>query len=44
MKSLKAALVAAGKSEDEVKAFEKRAQGLAKKILGNFKDYEAYTG
>ncbi|KAL7409230.1 Mss4-like protein [Mrakia frigida] len=44
MKSLKAALVAAGKSDEEVKAFEKRAQGLAKKILGNFKDYEAYTG
>jgi len=44
MKNLKKALVEAGKTEDEVKDFEKRAQGLAKKVLGNFKDYEFYTG
>jgi hypothetical protein len=44
MKTLKKALQEEGKTEDEVKAFEKRAQGLAKKILGNFKDYEFYTG
>ncbi|KAI0337927.1 translationally-controlled tumor protein [Trametopsis cervina] len=29
---------------DEVSAFEKGAQALAKKIVGNFKDYEFYTG
>jgi hypothetical protein len=44
MKTLKKALAEAGKSEEEVKAFEKRAAGVAKKILGNFKDYEFYTG
>lgn len=44
MKAVKKALQDAGKTEDEVKAFEKRAQGLAKKILGSFKDYEFYTG
>ena len=37
MKALKADLQSKGKSEDEIKAFEKGAQGLAKKILGNFK-------
>lgn len=44
MKTLKKALVEAGKSDDEVKAFEDRAKVVAKKILGNFKDYEFYTG
>lgn len=29
---------------DEVEAFEKNAQAFAKKIIGNFKDYEFYTG
>merc|ERR1711939_900446 len=29
---------------DRVPVFEKNAQGMAKKILGNFKDYEFYTG
>ncbi|KAJ7283604.1 Mss4-like protein [Mycena rebaudengoi] len=29
---------------DRVDAFEKGAQGFAKKIVGNFKDYEFYTG
>lgn len=37
MKTLKKALQEEGKSEDEIKAFEKGAAGLAKKILGNFK-------
>ncbi|CDZ98781.1 translationally-controlled tumor protein [Phaffia rhodozyma] len=44
MKTLKTALKDAGKSDDDIKAFEKRAQGLAKKVLGNFKDYEFLTG
>ncbi|TRM67788.1 Mss4-like protein [Schizophyllum amplum] len=29
---------------DRVAAFEKGAAGFAKKIVGNFKDYEFYTG
>jgi len=29
---------------DRVPVFEKQVQGLVKKILGNFKDYEFYTG
>ncbi|KAJ3521522.1 hypothetical protein NM688_g9006 [Phlebia brevispora] len=31
-------------SPDQVEAFEKSAQGFAKKIVGNFKDYEFYVG
>lgn len=37
MKTVKTHLKDSGKSEDDIKAFEKRAQGLAKKVLGNFK-------
>lgn len=44
MKSVKAALQAAGKTEEEVKDFETKAQGFAKKIIANFKDWEFYTG
>jgi len=44
MKAVKKYLQEAGKSEEEVKDFETKAQGLAKKIIGNFKDYEFYTG
>ncbi|KAK4169316.1 Mss4-like protein [Cladorrhinum sp. PSN259] len=44
MKAVKKALQEAGKSEDEVKDFETKAQGFAKKIIGNFKDWEFYTG
>ncbi|KAK4230789.1 Mss4-like protein [Podospora fimiseda] len=44
MKAVKKALQDAGKSEDEVKDFETKAQGFAKKIIGNFKDWEFYTG
>ncbi|KAH8118571.1 translationally controlled tumor-associated [Phellopilus nigrolimitatus] len=29
---------------ERVEAFEKGAQGFAKKVVGNFKDYEFYTG
>lgn len=29
---------------DRVEAFEKGAQAFAKKIIGNFKDYEFYVG
>ena len=29
---------------DRVDAFEKGAQGFAKKLIANFKDYEFYTG
>ena len=29
---------------ERVEAFEKGAQAFAKKIIGNFKDYEFYTG
>jgi len=44
MKSVKAALQAQGKSEEEVKDFETKAQGFAKKVIGSFKDWEFYTG
>ncbi|TGZ78984.1 translationally controlled tumor-associated [Ascodesmis nigricans] len=44
MKKIKAALEAAGKSADEIAAFQKGAQTAAKKILENFKDYEFYVG
>lgn len=44
MKSIKAKLQEAGKSEDEIKDFENKAQAFAKKILANFKDWEFYTG
>ncbi|KAK1751812.1 translationally controlled tumor protein [Echria macrotheca] len=44
MKAIKKHLQDSGKSEDEVKEFETKAQGFAKKIIGNFKDWEFYTG
>ncbi|KAK3301960.1 Mss4-like protein [Chaetomium strumarium] len=44
MKAVKAKLVEAGKSEEEIKQFETGAQGFAKKIIANFKDWEFYTG
>lgn len=44
MKSVKKYLQESGKSEEEVKEFETKAQGFAKKIIANFKDYEFYTG
>ncbi|KAF2123489.1 translationally controlled tumor-associated [Dothidotthia symphoricarpi CBS 119687] len=42
MKKVKAHLQE--KNPDQVEAFEKGAQAFAKKIIGNFKDYEFYTG
>lgn len=42
MKSIKAYL--AEHKPEEVESFEKGAQAFAKKIVGNFKDYDFYTG
>lgn len=42
MKAIKAKLQET--SPDQVEAFEKGAQAFAKKIVGNFKNYEFYTG
>jgi hypothetical protein len=44
MKAVKAKLQEAGKSEEEVKDFETKAQAFAKKIIASFKDWEFYTG
>jgi len=44
MKKVKEALKEKGKSDEEITAFEKGAQGFAKKIVGNFKDYDFYVG
>jgi hypothetical protein len=44
MKALKAKLVEAGKSAEEVKEFETKAAAFAKKVIGSFKDWEFYTG
>lgn len=44
MKAVKEKMKESGKSEEEIKAFETGAQGYAKKIVGNFKDYDFYVG
>lgn len=44
MKKVKEALKAKGASDEEVTAFEKGAASYAKKIVGNFKDYDFYIG
>lgn len=44
MKAVKNKLQEKGASADEVAAFEKGAQGFAKKIVSNFKDYEFLIG
>ncbi|KAF2010934.1 microtubule/calcium-binding protein [Aaosphaeria arxii CBS 175.79] len=44
MKKVKEGLAEKGASEDEIKEFEKGAQGFAKKIVTNFKDYEFLIG
>ncbi|OAL05053.1 translationally controlled tumor-associated [Phaeosphaeriaceae sp. SRC1lsM3a] len=44
MKAVKEALKAKGADEAEIKEFETKASGFAKKIIANFKDYEFYTG
>jgi propanediol dehydratase large subunit len=42
MKAVKAEL--AKDSPERVEVFEKKAQDFAKKVIGNFKDYDFYTG
>lgn len=44
MKKVKEGLKERGASDEEVTAFEKGAQGFAKKIIANFKDYEFLIG
>ena len=44
MKKVKETMKEKGASEDEIKAFETGASGFAKKIVGNFKDYEFLIG
>jgi hypothetical protein len=44
MKKVKEGLKEKGASEEEISAFEKGAQGFAKKIVANFKDYEFLIG
>ena len=42
MKAVKAKLQET--NPDRIEAFEKGAAGFAKKVVGNFKDFEFYTG
>ena len=44
MKKVKEGLKAKGASDDTVKEFETGAAKYAKKIVGNFKDYEFFIG
>ncbi|KAF4550739.1 Translationally-controlled tumor protein-like protein [Elsinoe fawcettii] len=44
MKKVKEAMKEKGASEEEIKTFETGASGFAKKIVGNFKDYEFLIG
>jgi hypothetical protein len=44
MKTIKEKMKAKGASDEEVTAFEKGAAVYAKKIVGNFKDYDFYVG
>jgi hypothetical protein len=44
MKAVKSKLQEKGASAEEVATFEKGAQGFAKKIVANFKDYEFLIG
>lgn len=44
MKAVKAKLTEKGASAEEIATFEKGAQAFAKKIVGNFKDYEFLIG
>ena len=44
MKKVKEAIKEKGGSDEEVKDFETKASGFAKKIVGNFKDYEFFIG
>ena len=44
MKAVKEKLISRNAPEATVTQFEKGAQGYAKKIIANFKDYDFYTG
>lgn len=44
MKAVKEKMKASGKNEAEIKEFETGAQSFAKKIVGNFKDYDFFVG
>ncbi|KAF5333515.1 hypothetical protein D9611_002467 [Ephemerocybe angulata] len=44
MKTVKEQLTKNGASAETVAAFEKGAQGFAKKVVSNFKDFEFYIG
>ncbi len=44
MKKVKEHMKANGASDEEVTVFEKGAATYAKKIIGNFKDYDFYVG
>ena len=44
MKKVKEAMKTKGATEAEIKDFESKAGGYAKKIIGNFKDYEFLIG
>jgi len=44
MKKVKEALTKKGADEATIKEFETGASGFAKKIIGNFKDYDFYVG
>ncbi|KAF2168283.1 hypothetical protein M409DRAFT_65742 [Zasmidium cellare ATCC 36951] len=44
MKQVKEGLKKNGASDETITEFEKNAQGYAKKIVSNFKDYEFFTG
>jgi hypothetical protein len=44
MKAVEEKLKETGKSEEEIKEFETGAQAYAKKIVGDFKDYDFYVG
>ena len=44
MKKVKEQLKEKGAPEETIAEFEKGAQSYAKKIVGNFKDYDFYIG
>jgi hypothetical protein len=44
LKALVDKLKEQGKSEEEIKAFQTSAQAAAKKILGNWDNYDVYKG
>ena len=44
MKKVKEAMKEKGSSEEQIKEFETAAQGYAKKIVANFKDYDFLIG